>query len=427
MKQLIALIWLHVALSSITTAAPLQLLNPPTKQLGASTTATITQLLDTKWDREAANKLESKSIYAEAAHDKPEVLVAFVLNRINHGSIDQALRVAKESRLTFSENWDGRMLEIWLLALTNKYDASIVQMRSFKTQLDIANNKNRLPAAVSQSIYGRLGHLIGYLEGPVAEKVDAKTLASTTILLEQNIAPETQKAFTLARQSVKAQYEQLVAQQVTFKNQELVKVAASNEVEKQRLEQDNKLTQETRARLEPELEKLLSEGHLLTSRVEQQISSASSNLRSINQSAYGLEQQLAYLYSDLYNLDRRSLGSAYVIENQIYRTELELSQQRIAAANQAGVLTGLQNDLFAIRQNYERQIGQAKRNIKRVEVAQKRNNKQLQKIAAGPKIAGGKSQSLASRRTALKTYDNLPLELYRQEILDAVRALNAVR
>ena len=136
---------------------------------------------------------------------------------------------------------------------------------------------------------------------------------------------------------------------------------------------------------------------------------------------------MAFLYVDLYNIDRRSLASVYAIENQIYRSELELSQQRIAAANQAGIINGLQNDLFAVRQNIQRKVGQAERNLKRVENAQKRNSKQLQKIAAGPKIAGGKRQSLASRRTALKTYDDLPLELYRQEMLEAVRAKDAVR
>lgn len=431
MKQSIAFICLFIALSSTATATPLQLLNPPTKQLDAATTATVTQLLDTKWDRGATNKLESNSVFSDARRDKPEVLVAYTLNRINHGSIDQALETASESRLRFEQNWDGRLLEVWLLALTDKYDAAVVQMRSLKKQLDIANNKKRLPATVSQNLYGRLGRLIGYLEGPVAEKADAQLLASTIVLLEQNIAPETQKSFTLARQAVKAQYDQLVAQQVAFQNQELVKVAAVNEVDKQRIEQDNKLTQETRARLEPELEKLRNEAYSSTSRLEQQINSAVSNLRSINQAAYGLEQQLAFLYTDLFRINPRInprfAGSNFAIQNQIYRVELELSQQRIAASNQAGVLNGLQNDLFAVRQNYQRQIGQAERNLKRVEVTQNRNNKQLQKLAAGPKIAGGKSQSLANRRTALKTYDNLPLELYRQEMLDAVRALDVGR
>ena len=421
MKKLIALICLIAALQATATAAPLQLLSPPNEKLAPSTKAVVNRLLNTTWDRESNNKNDSESTFAAAPHNKPEILIAYVLNRINHSSIDQALEIASETRLSFEQNWDGRMLEVWLLTLTNKYDTAIVQMRSFKKQLDIAKQNNRLSAAAALDLYGRFGRLIGYFEGPVAEKVNPQLLANTTVLLEQNIAPETKKAFSLARQSVKAEYEQLLAQQVAYQNQELVKVAAVNEVEKERIEEDNKLTQEARARLEPELEKLVSEGHLLTSRLEQQISSASSNLLSINQSAYGLEQQLAFLYTDLFNIDRRSLASVYAIENQIYRVELDLSQQRIAAANQAGVLSGLQNDLFAVRRNYQRQIGQAKSNLKRVEVAQKRNGKKLQKIAAGPKIAGGKTQSLANRRTALRTYDDLALELYRQDMLDAVR------
>ena len=106
------------------------------------------------------------------------------------------------------------------------------------------------------------------------------------------------------------------------------------------------------------------------------------------------------------------------IESQINRVGLDLSQQRIATINQANELSALQNELFAVRRNYQRQINQANRSLKQTEVAQSRNNKKLQKIVV-PKIAGGKNQALKNRRTALKTYDNLPLELYRQEMLDA--------
>ena len=426
MKKLTALICLFVALQATVIAAPLQLLSPPTKQLDPPAKKAVEQLLDAKWKKGSANKRESETIFAEDPHDKPEVLVAYVLNRINHNEVDQGLEIAKEFRLRFKQNWDGRILDVWLLTLTDQYDVAIVQMRSLKKQLDAAQKENRLTAAVSQSLYRRLGRLIGYLEGPVVEKVNPQLLADTTAILEQNITPQTQQAFTLARQFVKTEYDQLVAQQVAYQNKELVKVAAVNDVEKEQLEKETELNQDTRAQLVPQLEKLRDEERLQTSLLEQQIGSAQGNLRTISQTAYNLEQQLAFLYADLYTIDRRFFNT-FAIENQIYQVELELTQQRNAAANQAGIVNGLSNELFGVRQNFQRQIGQAQRNLRRIEVSQKRNNKQLQKIAAGPKIAGGKTQSLASRRTALKTYDGLPLELYRQELLDAVRALDAGR
>ena len=421
MKKLIAVICLFTALQASTIAAPLQLLSPPTGQIDSPTKTAVKQLLGDKWNRESDNKVESQSIFNESSSKKPEVLIAYILNRINHSRVDQALKIASESRVRFEQNWDGRMLEIWLLTLSDDYDAAIVQMRSFKKQLDVAEKKKRLPATVAQNLYGRLGSLIGYLEGPVVDKVNPQLLAGTTVLLEQNIDPATKNAFTLARQAVKVEYDQLLAQQIAYQNRELTKVAAVNQVEKEQLEKDDKLTRETQARLEPELERLRSEGNLATTRLEQQIGSAQNDLRSINQVAYGLEQRLAFLYTDLLSIDPRFVGGVIAIENQIYRVELDLSQQRIAAANQAGVLNGLQNELFAVRQNFQRQIGQANRRLRQVEVAQKRTTKKLQKIAAGPKIAGGKTQSLASRRTSLRTYDDLPLELYRQELLDAAR------
>lgn len=422
MKELITLISLLIALQATASASPLQLLCPPTdKQSGKPNAAVVEELLNTKWDRKSTNKIDSLSIFKEAPRDTPHLWVAYALNRINHGSVDQALEISSEARQRFKENWDSRIVEVWLLTLTDQYDAALVQLRFFKKQLDIAQAANRLSPGVQQKIYQRFGRLIGYLEGPVVQKNDAQLLADTTIQLEQNIDPETKKAFTLARQSVKTQYEQLLAQQVGIQNQELAKVGAVNEVEKERLEKDNQLLEITRARLVPRLEDLASEGNIQTTSLEQQIGSAGANLRTANQAAYRLEEQLAFLYTDLYSIDRRDLASAYAIQNQIFRIERELSRQRIAAANQANELSALQGNLYAVRQNYRRQIGQINNELKRTEVSQKRNGKQLQKIAAGPKIAGGKTQSLTSRRTALKTYDNLPVELYRQELLEAFR------
>ena len=168
----------------------------------------------------------------------------------------------------------------------------------------------------------------------------------------------------------------------------------------------------------PQLEQLTSESDLLTSRLDQQIITASTNLRTANQAVFRLEQQLAILYADLFRINRRNFSSVIAIENRINRVGFDLSQQRITAVNQANELSALQNELFAVRRNYQRQIAQANRSLKQTEVAQNRNNKKLQKIVV-PKIAGGKNQALNNRRTALKTYDNLPLELYRQEMLDA--------
>ena len=418
MKKLIAFICLAIVLQATANASPPQLLSPPVAPVGEPTAEIVEKLLQAKWDRNLSNKSESDSIYAATARDNPHVMVAYALNRINHGSVGQALKTTSEARRLFKQNWDGRILEVWLLTLTDEYDAAIVQLRSFKKQLEIAKADNRLPVAVEHQLYLRFGRLIGYLEGPVVEKVNSPLLAETVVLLEQGIDAESKKAFSLARQFVKTEYEKLLAKQTDYQNQELVKVAASNEIVKKSLEQENKLVEETRARLVPQLEQLTSESDLLTSRLDQQIITASTNLRTANQAVFRLEQQLAILYADLFRINRRNFSSVIAIENQINRVGFDLSQQRITAVNQANELSALQNELFAVRRNYQRQIAQANRSLKQTEVAQNRNNKKLQKIVV-PKIAGGKNQALNNRRTALKTYDNLPLELYRQEMLDA--------
>ena len=171
MKKLTALICLFVALQATATAAPLQLLSPPTKQLDSPAKKVVEQLLDALWKKGSANKRESETIFAENPRDKPEVLVAYVLNRINHNQIDEGLETAKEFRLRFKQNWDGRILEVWLLTLTDQYDVAMVQMRSLKkTTRRRPERKSSACHRFAKSSTDVLVVLIGYLEGPVVEK-----------------------------------------------------------------------------------------------------------------------------------------------------------------------------------------------------------------------------------------------------------------
>jgi hypothetical protein len=425
MKLMLGLICCYLSLPVAALLSAPQLLSSPQNKMEANSTRAVIQLLENRWERGETNDAESSSQFVKSPHDNPHVLVAYILNRMQHGKFDDALQFATEVRQRFKSNLDGPMLEIWLLALTNEYESAIVRMSAFKKALVRAKADGKLSADIEQKIFGRLGRLLGYLEGPVANKVNPQLIAQIGEQLQSDLAPESNNAFSLNRTAVKVKFEELLNDQTEFENVELTRVAASNEVEKQRLEQDNQIVQQTRERLQPRLDQLTADASSQSSVLEQQIRSSASELDLLNRSAFRTEQDLAFMYADLLSINRRYRRGGYTfgvygLEDQIYRTENQLAQLRYSAINQANNLAALQNQLNGTRIRYSRQIDDVQRQLRRTDVVQKRNGRQLQKIAEGPKIAGGKKTARKQRRTALRTYDDLSLELYRQEMLEAV-------
>lgn len=414
----------YLALPPSALLATPQLLTATPNTLDAKSSRAIDELLRPHWARTPANHRESQSAFASAPKDNPHVLVAYVLNRIQHGKIDDALPIATEIRQRFKNNLDGPVLEIWLLALTNQYERAIIRMAALKKHLTDVQANAPVAADVQQKIFSRLGRLMGYFEGPVADKLTPQLIAQIDEQLKIGLAPQTLNAFSLNRTSVKLKYKDLLNDQTKFENAELDRVAAVNEIKRQRLEQDNQIAQQSRERLQPLMDQLTESASSQTSILEQQILSAASELELANQSSFRTEQDLAFLYSDLLRVDRRFrrgyLPNVFALEDQIFRTENQLNQLRNSAVNAASNLAALRNQLSASQVRYGRQIKSLQNQLERSEVAQKRNSRGLEKIARGPKIAGGKKTAIRQRRQALRTYDDLTLELYRQEILDAI-------
>ncbi len=425
MKWVIGFICCYVAMPSLALLASPQLLSMPTEKLDAETIDAIDQLLDSNWQRNSANHRKSQSIFENAPRDNPHVLVAYAINRIQHGKTSDALAAAKETRQRFETNLDGPVLEIWLLALTDNYERAIVRIGDLKKRLTQARDRGLVSEPAELKLYSRLGRLMGYFEGPVAEKLSPQLVAQISQQLQADLSPQAQNAYSKNRTSVLIQFKELLNDLAKFESVELARVAAANEVEKKRLEQDNILIQQTRERLQPKLEQLNETANSESSILEQQILSAASELEFANQAAFRTEQDLAFLYADLLSINRRFRGpllfDTFALEDQIFRTEIQLNQFRTSAINAASNLAVLRNQLIATQNRYTRQIDTVQKQLNRTEVIQTRNGRELKKIAQGPKIAGGKKKARKHRRKALRTYDDLSLELYRQELLDAIK------
>jgi chromosome segregation ATPase len=133
------------------------------------------------------------------------------------------------------------------------------------------------------------------------------------------------------------------------------------------------------------------------------------------------ELDLQLMYSDL-NLilqqpPRFQIG-VLQLQGQIRNAELALVSLTSSANQTSQQINSLSAQLAQVRNGVNQRLNELEREIKRVNGAKRRNMAKLTKIAKGPKVASGKRDSMRSRAKALRTYDDLVVELYRQDILD---------
>ena len=396
----------------------MQLLSPPAAPIDVVSSVPIQELLSRHWERGPVAESTSKTTFKSADQRSSTLLVAYAINRIQHNRINDSKAVVKELTKTHPKNLDGWMLKTWLNTLSNRYDASLVDMRSMKKQIDKTKD---LPPATKLVIYKRLGRLIGYMQGPVADRVNDDIMEGTVLELTAGLAPDVLDAFNENRDKVLKQYEGLLKSQGTKTQVELAKVKIKNDNETIALERSTRLLEQTESQLIPEKQRLRQESTQQVSNLEQQTQTLEQDLAAISDDIWANERDLQYLIIDLNNarlLPPRLRPSLFYLQNQIRNAQITLAALRSngnQTANQIGLLRA---QIIQTQNAFNQRVHQVDKEIKRINGAKRRNLSRLAKLAAGPEVADGKKDAMRNKATALRTYDELPILIYRQELLD---------
>ncbi len=396
-----------------------QLLDPPANSIDAAASIPIRKLLTDDWKLGPANAAESKKTFASASPKTEMTLVAYALNRLQQNQTKEAKDIVEELTSSFPNNLDGWMLKTWIHTLEDKYDVALINMRSLKKQID---NTPDLKDSTKVQIYKRLGRLTGYMQGPVSSRVNSDILDGTIATIAHGIAPDVLNSFSEARDQVLKQYDDLLNTQADKTQLELDKVQAENEQEKLSLERQNELLEQSEAQLIPQKQKLEAEANQQVSNLQGQGSMAQQQMNQISSDIQATQLNLQYMYFDLDAiLQQQQLGyavSTYAIRNQIRNAENAIYNLRISGNQLSNQLGGLNSQIRQIQYSAGRQLRNLNSELKRISGAKRRNLGKLARIASGPVVADGKRSAMKIRATALRTYDELPLELYRQQILD---------
>ena len=399
--------------------AEAQLVDPP-KKVDLESAKLVRQLLSDDWEREPKNRANSKSTYTALRPSSTVVTLAYVLNRIQHNEKREALRVAEQLTAQDPDSVDAWLLRSWLNALINNYDRSLIDLHTLKKRIP---NLQTLEKSQSQEIFRRMGKLIGYMQGPVHDQVSPEIMESSLIAIADGLSPRELEALTVSRETVLARYDNLTRTQMSKAAVELEKKTVEDEVEKTSLADQLVLLDQSLQQLGEEKEQLTAEGNQQIADLSSQIGPLESDLGSLTNQIRSVRYDLQYFYNSLFiaqNADVIYEPTIFYLNNQIRDLEYQLRLLRSDARAVSNQIQTVQVQIDQTRRAYNEQIAALNRQQGVAEKSKTRRRVRLAKLSAGPEIARGKKEAMSNRRESLTTYYDLPVELYRQQLLDLV-------
>lgn len=392
----------------------------------------VQRLLVDHWDKNKKNR-ESSKILFDQSDSKEQVLMAYTLNRIKHNRLREARTPADELTQRYPANMDGWILRVWLDAVTDNYDRSLISMQLMKREM---KKQADLDANHVTDLHLRLARIIGYLQGPVSRKVNAPTLNTVLLQVVDGMTPEQLKQFNDERTRVLNLYDQLAKQNANLQAQETQKEKASAAVETKAIETQNKAIDTRRTQIQPEMARIQTEGDQKISVVESQLSPLQQELAGLASTIGSMEFSLQNAFQE--RLFQQSLlfreRDPFVralIRDRLIQLDFEMGriQSDLFSARSRADSVAIQANQLAAERNrignqYSNQLNQLGHEARQNDRQQRRNNTRLQKLARGTTTTSPKVRVAKVETSALTTYDPFPIELVRQAYLDSLKADN---
>jgi hypothetical protein len=386
--------------------------NPTNRQAARS-------LLESGWEKNQSNREMSLDDFPAQAAD-PQFLLAFTLNRMQHRRYTEALSTATRLTGISPETLEGWILRMWLETLSDHYEPALAAMQSFKSTWEKAG---QLDDKTTNDMLSQLGRLIGYLQGPVGTKVNPAMLNATIVSITNGLDQDQMATFNKSREAVLTQFEDLLKSHQQKITDEEQKVAQSNVLETQDINNQNVLMDQRANDLQQAIDAVEQEGYDRLDRIRAEIEPLQREATIVN----------SQLDSSLFTLD--AMFSEYYYYQQNFRRHpnlpylsLRIRDQQVVVGSLRNQLRSINNQIYAtedranqIQSEYENRISQMSGELESMGVQRRRNSRRLVKLAAGPEVAGGKITALENRATALTTYDPFPLELARQQVLEQLK------
>ena len=374
--------------------------------------------LDQAWKKNLDNRTQSVELYELVPVNSPTVLVAYAVNRFRHNRVREAGEAVDAALSIAPNNLDARLLSIWVKTVRDQYDSAMTDIRRFARTIQTRN----LPPAQLDNTYRRIGRLLGYLQGPVGDQVNQEILREAVGELSVGLAPQHQQLMREEIETLIADYEGRL-EHLGKKVEESVKEKdVAKDADRKLINQENTHLQTQAQQIQDRKDKVRDEGEMKIDQALSRLQPLQSELASLEAEIQTARHNTRALQTALFfqqNSPTGSLLQSDVLRFQIQNSFFTLSNLGRQADVVASNLNRRANEVAQIRNRYGGELSQLERDLNDSGKQQRRNSKRLAKLAKPTKPNNKKVALLNNRITALNSYDKLPLELYRADLLSA--------
>ncbi len=376
--------------------------------------------LDQTWEKNLNNRTQSVELYKLVPVESPTVFLAYAMNRFRHNRVREAGDALDAALSIAPNNLDARLLSIWVKTVRDQYDSAMTSIAAFAKTIQTRD----LPPAKLDNTYRRIGRLLGYLQGPVGDQVNQEILREAIGELSVGLAQRHQELIRQEINAVITDYEERLKHLGQKVDQSVKEKDVAKEADRKLINQQNTLLQSQDQKIQDQQTKVRDEGQLKIDQAIAKIQPLQSELASLESEIQFARQNTRALQTALFfhqNDPNGSLLQCDVLRYQIQDSFFRLNNLGRRADAVAFDLNRGANEVARIRNQYGGELSQLERDLKDSGKQQRRNSKRLAKLAKPTKPNNKKVALLNNRITALNSYDQLPLELYRADLLNAVQ------
>ncbi len=365
--------------------------------------------------------------------------LSFAIVQIRQRKYDDTIKTLDEVIKLDKANLPARRMKAWVLTLTKKHSAALVELENLsKLFPDLTDNAAAEEPFTNSAAF--IGRMIGYLEGPGAGAVNDNQLIETKSKIWERLSTSRREAFEAGYKKVAGRFTELTqgkqqTQADAKADEDKQKVATQTKLETDKVQIEKDL-----AVIDVKIAKITEDEKRELSELDAQITPLTAQLADLSIRARAVQSDIAVSQANIANLlnqasaissrrdprDRDETQIALLI-NEANRQQLILSRDDGALRSiqvQAAGVNAQRQSLVNRRNTVENRAATAldglDRQANQLRGTQKRIGFDEQKLSKPSTGFTGKVTSLSATLSALTTYDELPLEEEKQQILDSI-------
>ncbi len=407
---------------------------PATLRADGDAFVEVSALLEAGWRPSSKSLAAADALYAKLQAEgrpDPRLSYAFALVQMRNQKYDEARKLLDVALAADKSDVAARRAKVWVLAITQKYTAALVELETLVKQVAAAPGGDD-PEADAIRLIEFAGRVMGFIDGPAAQTLNEHVRADYRKRLVAPLSATQRKSFEEGYEAVQRRFAELNLD----RQQTRADAKADEERRQERILQD---VERDRAALAQETSKLQEQAEKVSAEVKRELSNIDAQLRPLGARQTRLEAQAAAIVREMAGLEveiARLLelsdlvedpGEALRLRAEARRLDIALGRygvglrgvegematvaaQRVALARQRQVALAQQR---AYAERIERRAGDLRRAEKRIAGQEDR--------ASQP--AGGVTAavvSLSSRAKAFTTYEDFPFEEERARLLQSL-------